>query len=176
MNEILPVIYLSGIVIFLGGVFIFLLLQIIKTSRTESRFSKLQEQLQKDKGTAEDYYELGSLYLEKKLYVQAVKLLEKALKTGPKLESENKALIYNALGYAYFCQEQLDLAIRHYKEAIKLYPEYAIALNNLGNVYEKKQMIAKSIETYEETLKFDPTNKIAKGRVESLSKRLVESK
>ena len=91
------------------------------------------------------------------------------------IEPENKALIYNALGYAYFAQEQYDLAIRNYKEATKLYPEYVTALNNLGNVYEKKQMVAKSVETYEQALKVDPKNNIAKRRSESLRKRLIES-
>ena len=176
MNDILPVVYLSGIVIFLTGLAIFILFQIIKTRRIESRFSRLQNKLQKEKGTPQEYYDLGSIYLDKKLFVQAIKLLEKALKASKKVEPENQALIYNALGYAYFSQEQLDLAIRNYKEAIKLYPEYAIALNNLANAYEKKQMINKAVETYEETLKYEPNNKIAKARSEALRKRLVESK
>lgn len=176
MNETLPIIYLSGIVIFLAALAIFVFLEIIKSRRLESRFSRLQQKLQKEKGNAQEYYELGSLYLDKKLYVQAVKLLEKALKTGEKIEPENKALIYNALGFAYFSQEQLDLAIRHYKDATKLYPEYVIALNNLANAYEKKQMVAKAVETYEETLKYEPDNKVAKRRVASLRKRLVQSK
>ncbi len=176
MNEVLPIIYLSGIVIFLGGLAIFLLFQIIKTRRTENRFYKLQKKLQKEKGTAQEYYELASLYLDKKLYVQAVNLLEKGFKTGEKIEAENKALMYNALGFAYFSQEQVDLAIRNYKDAIKLYPDYVIALNNLANAYEKKQMVPKAVETYEETLKFDENNKIAKRRAELLKKRLVSSK
>ncbi len=175
MNEVLPIIYLSGIVIFLGGLAIFLLFQIFKTRRTENRFYKLQKKLQKEKGTAEEYYELASLYLDKKLYVQAVNLLQKGLKTGKKIEPQNKALMYNAMGFAYFSQEQLDLAIRNYKDAIKLYPDYVIALNNLGNAYEKKQMIAKAVESYEETLKFDEDNKIAKRRADLLRKRLVTS-
>ncbi len=176
MNEVLPIIYLSGIVIFLGGLAIFLLFQIIKTRRTENRFYKLQKKLQKEKGTAQEYYELASLYLDKKLYVQAVNLLEKGFKTGEKIEAENKALMYNALGFAYFSQEQVDLAIRNYKDAIKLYPDYVIALNNLANAYEKKQMVPKAVETYEETLKFDENNKIAKRRAELLKKRLVSSR
>ncbi|MDJ0844243.1 tetratricopeptide repeat protein [Crocosphaera sp.] len=176
MNEVLPIIYLSGIVFFLGGLAIFLLFQIIKTRRTENRFYKLQEKLQKEKGTAQEYYELASLYLDKKLYVQAVNLLQKGFKTGEKIDAENKALMYNALGFAYFSQEQVDLAIRNYKDAIKLYPEYVIALNNLANAYEKKQMIPKAVETYEETLKLDENNKIAKRRAELLRKRLVSSK
>ncbi|ACK65207.1 TPR repeat-containing protein [Rippkaea orientalis PCC 8801] len=175
-NEMLPVVYLSGIVVFLTGLTIFILFQIIKTRRIETRFSKLQDKLQKEQGTAQDYYELGSLYLDKKLFVQAIKLLEKALKASKKVEPQNQALIYNALGYAYFSQEQLDVAIRHYKDAIKLYPEYAIALNNLANAYEKKQMINQAVETYEQTLKYEPNNKVAKARSEALRKRLVESK
>jgi len=81
--------------------------------------------------------------------------------------------MYNALGFAHFSQEQYDIAIRNYKEAIKLYPEYAIALNNLGNVYEKKQLISQALDCYKQTLECEPKNVIANKRVESLQKRLV---
>jgi tetratricopeptide (TPR) repeat protein len=79
------------------------------------------------------------------------------------------------MGFAYFAQEQYDIAIRKYKEALKLYPEYVVALNNLGNVYEKKQLISQSVEAYETALKYEPENKTAKRRVESLKKRLVSN-
>jgi tetratricopeptide (TPR) repeat protein len=178
MEDTLPIIYVSGLLIFLLGLGVFVVIQIIKTRKVEGTFNKLQKKLQKEKGTAKEYYALGSLYLDKKLYVQAVTLLQKALKTSEEeeVETENRALIYNALGFAYYSQEQLDLAIRNYKEAIKLYPEYTIALNNLGNVYERKQMIAKAVETYERTLKYEPTNSVAKKRADSLRKRFVASK
>lgn len=176
MKESLPLIYLSGIVALLSITAIFVLLQIIKSRRVESRFSRLQKKLQEQKGNAREYYELGSLYLDKKLFVQSTSLLQKALKTGEKIEPENKALIYNALGYSHFVQEQYDLAIRNYKEAIKLYPDYTIAINNLGNVYERKKMEPQALEAYEATLEYDPNNKIAKRRSESLRKRLVDSK
>jgi tetratricopeptide (TPR) repeat protein len=175
-SETLPLIYLSVLILILGGTAIFLLRQVIKTRQIEGTFSRLQKKLQQEKGTAKEYYELGSLYLDKKLFVQAINLLQKALKAEKEIEEENKALIYNALGYAHFCQEQFDLAIRNYKEALKFYPEYAIALNNLASVYERKQMTVKALETYEETLKVNPNNPVAKRRAESLRKRLVESK
>jgi tetratricopeptide (TPR) repeat protein len=84
-------------------------------------------------------------------------------------------LIYNALGYAYFVQEQYDLAIRQYKEAIKLSPGYVVALNNLANTYERKQLTNPALETYEEVLKYEPENSTAKRRAESLRKRVSPS-
>ena len=171
----LPIFYLSILVGLLGVVGIFLFRQVLKTRRVEGTFGKLQKKLKQEPGTAKEYYELGSLYLDKKLHVQAAQLLKKALKAEGELEPENKALTYNALGYAYFAQEQYDLAIRQYKEALKAVPDYPTALNNLANVYEKKQMTAKALETYEQALEADPENKIAKKRATSLRKRFVAS-
>lgn len=175
MNENLPVLYISALLALLIFAAIYILREVIKTRKQESTFSRLQKKLKQEKGTAEDYYELGSLYLDKKLFIQSVSLLNKALKAEKNLEPENKALILNALGYAYFAQEQYDTAVRQYKEALKIYPEYVVGLNNLGNVYEKKQMVIKAIETYKEALKYDPDNNTAKVRVKSLEKRLVTS-
>lgn len=175
MGDFFGIIYLSVLLTLLLVVAFFIFKQIFKTRRIEKTFSKLQNKLTKEKGTAKEYYELGSIYLDKKLFVQAIQLLQKALKAEKQLEEENKALIYNALGYAYFCQEQYDLAIRNYKEAIKLFPEYTTALNNLGNVYEKKQLVTQAIEAYENALKYEPNNYNAKKRAESLRKRMVTS-
>ncbi len=175
MNEQLPVIYISALLIILIFAAIFILREVIKTRRSENVFSKLQKKLKNEKGTSKEYYELASLYLDKKLFVQSISLFQKALKADKNVEPENKALIYNAMGYAYFAQEQYDIAIRQYKEALKLYPEYVIALNNLGNVYEKKQMIPQAVECYESALEYEPNNKVSKRRVESLKKRLVTS-
>ncbi|AFY37208.1 Tetratricopeptide TPR_1 repeat-containing protein [[Leptolyngbya] sp. PCC 7376] len=171
----LPVFYLSILVGLLGILAILLLREIIKTRRIESTYDKLRKKLQKEPGTAKEYYELGSLYLDKKLHVQAAQLLKKALKDEDELEAENKALIYNALGYAYFAQEQYDLAIRQYKAALKALPDYPTALNNLANIYEKKQLTAKALETYEKVLETEPENKTAKKRAESLRKRFATS-
>ncbi|MDJ0575014.1 MAG: tetratricopeptide repeat protein [Xenococcaceae cyanobacterium MO_234.B1] len=175
MKEQLPVIYISALLIILIFAVIFILREVIKTRRSENLFSKLQKKLKKEKGTSKEYYELGSLYLDKKLFVQSISLFQKALKADKNIEPENQALIHNAMGYSYFAQEQYDIAIRQYKEALKLYPEYVTAFNNLGNVYEKKQMIPQAVECYEAALKSEPDNKIAKRRAESLKKRLVTS-
>ncbi|MEH2070301.1 MAG: tetratricopeptide repeat protein [Nostoc sp.] len=174
MDNNLAVVYLSilvGLLVFtLVGVF----RQIFKTRKIENSFSKLRKKLEKEKGTTQEYYELGSIYSEKKLYSQAITLFQKALKTAPEEEEENIAPIYNGLGYAYFVQEQYDLAIRQYKEALKDKPDYVTALNNLGHAYEKKKLNTQALQTYEEALKFAPNNPIAKRRAESL-RRLVSA-
>ncbi|AIE74988.1 MULTISPECIES: tetratricopeptide repeat protein [unclassified Synechocystis] len=175
MTESLPVVYLSFLLIILGGLGVFVFSQVLKARRLENTFGKLQKKLQNGKGTAQEYYQLGSIYLDKKLYSQSINLFQKALKMAEEVEPENQALIYNAMGYACFAQEQFDLAIRHYKDALKLYPDYVIALNNLANVYEKKQMVSKALETYEQTLAIEPNNKVAQRRANSLKKRLVET-
>jgi tetratricopeptide (TPR) repeat protein len=173
MDNLLPVVYLSILLTLLAGAGWAIVRQVLKTRKIESSISRLQNKLNKEKGTAEEYYELGSIYLEKKLFSQAVIQLQKALKS-PDLEGEeNTAVIYNALGYAYFAQEQYDLSIRHYKEALKLSPNYVTALNNLGHAYERKQLTAQALEAYEEALKADPESTTAQRRAEALKERVV---
>ena len=175
MDNTLSVVYILVLLFLLSAAALFIFRQVFKTRRVEGDFSTLQKKLEQEQGTAQDYYQLSSLYLDKKLYVKAISLLQKALKAAKDVEPENKALIYNALGYAYFAQEQYDLAIRQYKEALKLNPEYVIALNNLGNVYERKQLTAQALEVYEKALESEPENKTAKRRAQSLRKRFAPS-
>lgn len=178
--------YLGLLIVLLIGAGFFVLRQILRSRRIETTLARLQNKLRKEKGTAQEYYELGSLLLDKQMYVQGAAQLQKALKAA---EAERKdlseadqaeqdvniALIYNALGFTYFIQEQYDLAIRQYKEALKLTPEYVVALNNLANTYEKKQLTAQALETYEEALRYEPDNVTAKRRAESLRKRFAPS-
>lgn len=174
-NSNLLLFYLAALLALLGVASFFVLRQVFKTRRIESTLSRLQTKLSKDKGTAQEYYELGSLLLDKKLFTQSTIYLQQALKNLGKDESENASLIYNALGYAYFAQEQYDLAIRNYKEALKIAPDYVTAMNNLGHSYEKKQLSSQALEMYEQSLKLDPNNATAKRRFESLKKRVVAS-
>lgn len=173
-DEQLPLIYLSILLVLLAIAGYLIFSQVLKVRKTEGKISKLQSKLKNEKGTALEYYELGSLYLDKKLYTQASKVFQKALKVG-KIEPENKALIHNGLGYSYFANEQYDVAIRQYKEALEYNPEYVVALNNLAFAYERKKLLAPAIETYEKTLECDPNNATAKRRVETLRKRFVSS-
>jgi tetratricopeptide (TPR) repeat protein len=174
MESSLPVIYLSVLLVLLAGAGWFVIRQVIKTRKIESTLSRLERKLKQERGTVQEYYELGSIYSDKKMFAQAIVLFQRAVK-GVDAEEENLAPVHNALGFAYFAQEQYDIAIREYKEAIKQDPEYVTALNNLGHVYERKKLTVQALETYEQALKYDPSNAIAKRRADSLRKRLVTS-
>ena len=165
--------YLITLLVLLGVAAVLVIRQVYKTRRIETTLNRLQNKLSKDKGTAQEHYELGSLMLDKKLYSQAAMQLKQALKLLDEDDSEKAALIYNALGFAYFAQEQYDLAIRQYKEALDIAPGYVTALNNIGHSYERKQLTAQALEAYEEALKYEANNKTAKRRAESLRKRFV---
>lgn len=174
MENTLPIIYLSVFLVLLGGAGWAVIRQVLKTRRVENTLSQLERKLKKERGTVQEYYELGSIYLDKRLYAQAIALFQKALKAVD-AEEENLAPVYNGLGFSYFAQEQYDLAIRNYKEALKQTPNYVTALNNLGHAYERKKLTAQALEMYEEALKYEPNNSTAKRRADSLRKRLVPS-
>jgi len=174
MENSLPIVYLLTLLVLLAAAGWAIVRQILKTRKVETTLSRLEKKLKNERGTVQEYYELGSIYLDKKLFAQAIVLFQKAIKAEDAAE-ENLAPIHNALGFAYFAQEQYDIAIREYKEAIKLEPEYVTALNNLGHVYERKKLTAQALQTYEEALKYEPDNATAKRRAESLKKRFVPS-
>jgi tetratricopeptide (TPR) repeat protein len=170
----LPILYISLLLVLLAAAGVSVFRQILKTRRMEMSLSQLQGKVTKGEATAQELYELGSIYLDKKIFSQAIVLFQKALKSEQMEEAET-APIYNALGFAYFAQEQFDLAIKQYKEAIKLSPDYVTALNNLGHAYEKKQLMTQAVEAYDQALVYEPQNETAKRRAESLKKRLVPS-
>jgi tetratricopeptide (TPR) repeat protein len=168
MDDLLAISYLGTLVAILVVVAWLVLRQILKGRSLESVISKLQPKLQKEKGDPQEYYDLGSVYLRKKLYVKAISEFQKGIKEG----GENIPEIYNAIGYAYFVQKQYDMAIKHYKEALELNPEYIFALNNLGHSYEQKNLVPQALEAYEKVLAIAPNNETAKRRANSLRKRV----
>jgi tetratricopeptide (TPR) repeat protein len=172
--ENFPVIYVVALLILLSATGIFVFRQVFKTRKLENALTRLQRKLSKEKGTALDYYELGSIQLDKRLYTQAITNLQRAIKSE-ELDGAALAAVYNALGFAYFAQEQYDLAMKQYKEALKLSPEYVTAMNNLGHSYERKQLASKALEMYEQALALEPKNSTAKRRADSLRKRLAPS-
>jgi tetratricopeptide (TPR) repeat protein len=160
LGSSLPVIYLSAFITLLAGSAVIVIRQVLKNRVLENDLGKLEKRVLAEDCTSQEYYALASIYLDKRLKDKSI-------------AANEFSPVHNALGYAYECQEQYDLAIRNYKEAIKQDPIYVTAMNNLGHAYEQKKLMSQALETYEQALALEPQNETANRRITSLRRRLV---
>jgi hypothetical protein len=79
MVSSLPLIYLVAFVALLAVAAVVVTRQVLRNRSIENDLGKLEKKVKSPDCTAEDYYALASIYLDKKLFVQAVILLNKAL-------------------------------------------------------------------------------------------------
>lgn len=86
------VVYLGILLALLSVAAFFVIRQVWVTRRVENTLSALQTKLTKEKGSAVEYYELGSILLDKKLFAQASVYLKKSLKELADEEVENSVL------------------------------------------------------------------------------------
>lgn len=61
MDNSLAVVYLSVLVVILTIAAVSVFRQILKTRKIEGSFGRLRNKLEKEKGTTQEYYELGSI-------------------------------------------------------------------------------------------------------------------
>jgi len=100
-------------------------------------------QLRKEQ--AEISRNLGKVYLTDKNYTYALRELLKAEELYP-----DDHLLQNYLGIAYRQKGKPDLAIKHFKKALKLKHDYAPARNNMGAAYFYKKDWDSAIACYKE--------------------------
>jgi len=87
------------------------------------------------------YYEIGSAYLQKREFDQAILLLNKSLEINPKY-----AAAYETRGIIYSSREQFDQAIADFNKALEIDPKYAEAYISRGRAYYFKAEYNKSWE------------------------------
>ena len=175
MDNIVPLLYLSILLFSLLTLSIFIGKQIIDRKQIEDNLSRLQNKIRNDKANAEDYYELGSIYLSKKLFDQAILQFRYALQIWKNEDFEGLSTIYNTIGFTYAETQQYELAIYYYKEALKNDSNYTVALNNLGYAYEKQRMINEALITYKTVIEQEPDNETAISRIQILKRRIPKS-
>jgi tetratricopeptide (TPR) repeat protein len=165
MVSIFPLVYAS---ILFGSLIIicFYLLNLLKRTQTvEKRIVVLESRLQLDQRSSENFYKLGQIYLRKKIFDKAIALFRQSLKYWDENDKIGLGSLYNTLGFTYFKLNKYEQAIYYYTQAIKILPDYALALTNLSLVYENKQMYIEAYKTYQSVLFYDSDNKIAKTRL-----------
>ena len=175
MENILPLTYLLILLTILSTLAFFLVQEILKKRKLEDNLYEIQKKVRTNKANSEDHYLLGTLYLSKKLFDQAIIQFRYALKSWDITDKEGLANLYNTIGFTYFESEQYDLAIYYYKEALKNLQTYTTAWNNLGYAYEKKKLFSDALESYSTVLTYDTENEIANGRFQILQRRVRNS-
>jgi tetratricopeptide (TPR) repeat protein len=175
MDNIVPLLYLSILLLSLVLISIFISKQIIDRRQIENNLSTLQNKIRKSEASAEDYYELGSIYLSKKLFDQAILQFRYALQIWRNEDLGGISNLYNTIGFTYAETEQYDLAIYYYKEALKNDSNYTVALNNLGYAYEKQKMLDEAMTAYKKVMEKEPSNETAVSRIQILRRRIPKS-
>ena len=170
MDLSLPSVYLVGLVGLLAVLSLFVGIQIRKVRRDESSLRTLQEETSNGSKDPVKLYELGSVQLRKRLFIQAAESLRKASRCADGEPVEGRALICNALGYALAAQQKYPEAIVQYQKALKVKPDYLVALNNLGYALERQQQREAAAEVYGKTLELDAGNTTARRRLQRLQK------
>jgi len=175
MENLLPLTYLLILLTILSTLAFFLVQEILKKRKLEDNLYEIQKKVRTNKATSEDHYLLGTLYLSKKLFDQAIIQFRYALKGWDTKDKEGLANLYNTIGFTYFESEQYDLAIYYYKEALQNLQTYTTAWNNLGYAYEKKKLFSDALGSYSNVLSYDRENEIATGRFQVLQRRVKNS-
>ena len=94
--------------------------------------------LQEDPSNAEAHYGLGSVYLKQEKILDARASFEQVLKlTATYLDTGPNA--WNNLGLLATREGRINEAIDYFQGALRLNPEYWIALENLGNAYRQRR-------------------------------------
>ena len=124
---------------------------------TDETIDCYERLLEFDIDTAQIYYELGHLYMNKDDKLNSIS----AFKLAVDRDSENP-FYNNSLGYAYARAELYDDAIEHYQKAISLNPDpewTSIVCQALGAIYAgEKGNIEAAISTYQAVIILDPNN------------------
>jgi protein O-mannosyl-transferase len=66
------------------------------------------------------------------------------------------SVAHNNLGVVLVGREELEEAISHYREALRIYPAYAEAHNNLGVALRERGELEDAIQHYHEALRINP--------------------
>ena len=175
MQELLPQAYLIGLIVLLGAAAVLVGRQILRVRKDEQALARLSSAGPGGAPPTDSValYELASVQLRKRLYGQAVDNLKLALRKAQseKAPDEARALIENAYGFALAAESKFSEAIRHYRSALQIKPDYPVALNNLAYALGKLGEPQEARDTYARVLDLEPANGTARKGIKTMERR-----
>jgi tetratricopeptide (TPR) repeat protein len=114
-----------------------------------------REALRDDPSSAEAYYGLGSAYMKREQGREARDSFERAVKLSASYP-DTLPNAWNNLGLLATRGGHMDEAIGHFQEALRVSPDYWIALENLGNAYRLQKRWDDARKTLERALAARP--------------------
>ena len=176
MQELLPQAYLIGLIVLLGAAAVLVGRQILRVRKDEQALARLSSAGPGGAPPTDSVglYELASVQLRKRLYGQAVDNLKLALRKAQaeKAPDEARALIENAYGFALAAESKFPEAIRHYRIALQIKPDYPVALNNLAYALGKLGEPQEARDTYARVLDLEPANGTARKGIKTMERRV----
>jgi Tfp pilus assembly protein PilF len=145
----------------------------------ESNVSLWEDVVRKSPERARAHYNLSIIYMREGLTDKAIKHYRTTLRLNPDYPGQvnrltiddasrgftDKAIehymlyhakAHNIYGNEYKAKGQIDMALKHYKIALKLRPDLADTHYNLGTAYTSKGVIEKAIEHFQTALSLKP--------------------
>jgi tetratricopeptide (TPR) repeat protein len=176
MQELLPQAYLIGLIVLLGAAAVLVGRQILRVRKDEQALARLSSAGPSGAPPNDSVglYELASVQLRKRLYGQAVDNLKLALRKAQaeKAPDEARALIENAYGFALAAESKFPEAIRHYRSALQIKPDYPVALNNLAFALGKLGEPQEARDAYARVLDLEPANSTARKGIKTMERRV----
>jgi len=164
-------IYLGSLLAILGFAGFIIVRQVLIRRELDESAKNMGERIRSGDATAEEYFEMGSIMLRKKVYTQAVRNLKLAAEMW-KGDQEDLAQIHNALGFGYLSTDKFTESVAEFKRAVDLQPGYVTAWNNLGDALERLNDRKGAMLAYEESLVLAPGTQVAVTRLEEIKRRL----
>jgi tetratricopeptide (TPR) repeat protein len=93
----------------------------------------------------------ATTYLRNIIWRDEIRLWQDVIEKSP-----NKARPQYNLGVAYKDKGMTEMAIKHYRLALMIKPEFPKARNNLGVAYKDKGMLREAMEQYRIAARLDP--------------------
>jgi tetratricopeptide (TPR) repeat protein len=90
----------------------------------------------------------GDIFMAEKRYLEAAEMYRE--------NSNGSAVMLNKTGIAYHqIPQQLNLAEKYYRLALRANPQYAEAVNNLGTIYYAKKSYRRAVNQYKKALRIN---------------------